>query len=36
MCETREMGGDVAHWHTLISKGKIRVEMRYVCPMMFG
>ena len=32
MCETRDPGRKLPHWHTLIFEGEVRIDMRYVCP----
>ena len=32
LCETRDLGIKWPHWHTLISEGNVRNDMRYVCP----
>ena len=32
MCETRDLGTQWPHWHTLVFEGEVRVDMRYVGP----
>ena len=32
MCETRDLGITLPHWHTLIFEVEVRIDMRYVCP----
>ena len=32
MCETLDLGIKWPQWHTLIFEGRVRVDMRYVCP----
>ena len=31
-CETRDLGIKWPHWRTLIFEGKVRIDIRYVCP----